>query len=221
MKIGVLGTGMVGNALATRLAGLGHEVMIAAREKGHPKTIAWAETNGANASHGSFADAARFGEMVIIAVPGTATLDAANLAGPEALAGKVVIDVTNPLVPVPDGLPVLDPALSNTTSVGEQLQAALPDAKVVKALNTVNCAVMADPSLVSGDHDIFISGNDDGAKAEVRRLLESFGWRSIIDLGDITAARGTEMAMPFWLRLWHRIGTTAFNYKIVVKEPTP
>ncbi|WBU59244.1 NADPH-dependent F420 reductase [Paracoccus albus] len=211
MKIGVMGTGMVGHALAGKLAALGHEVMMAAREADNPKARDWAKSTGQRS--GTYAEAAAFAEVVVFAVNGSALLSAAESAGP-ALAGKVVIDVTNPLDTSRDGMPVLIPEMSNTTSAGEMLQASHPEARVVKALNTMNCAVMVDPGRVPGQHDVFLCGNDDAAKATVSTLLRSFGWAAPIDLGPIEAARGMESMMPFWLRLWQALGTADFNYRI-------
>ncbi len=212
MKIGVLGTGMVGQALAAKLASLGHEVMMGARESGNEKAAAWAKDHGGQA--GSFAETAEFAELVIFATLGAALLEAAELAGPDNLAGKVVVDVTNPLDMSKGFPPTLLPHLSNTTSAGEALQTALPKARVVKALNTMNCEVMVNPSRVPGQHDVFYCGNDASAKATVARILRSFGWSEPIDLGPIEAARGTEGMMPFWLRLYGAIGSADFNYRI-------
>lgn len=144
---------------------------------------------------------------------GVASLEALRIAGPEHLNGKILIDVSNPL-DFSRGMP---PTLTicNTSSLGEEIQRAFPDAKVVKALNTVTAAVMVEPSLVPGDHDLFVCGNDAEAKATVSRLLrEAFGWRIIHDLGDITAARGTEMMMAAWVRLMLVFGSPRFNWHI-------
>lgn len=212
MKIAVMGTGMVGQALAGKLAELGHDVMMGARDGANPKAVEWAAAHGAR--NGSYQEAAGFADLVIFAVRGGALLDAAAAAGKNLLQGKVVIDVTNPLDLSGGGVPTLIAGLSNTTSAGEELQRAYPAARVVKALNTVNCEVMVDPARVPGAHDVFLCGNDAAAKAEVVRLLQSFGWPSPIDLGPIEAARGMEGLMPFWLRLWQAIGTADFNYHV-------
>jgi hypothetical protein len=212
MKIAVMGTGMVGQALASKLAALGHEVMMGAREAGNAKAADWAAAHDGQA--GTFAEAADFGEIAVFAVNGGALLLAAEAAGPERLAGKLVIDVTNPLDFSTGGLPTLIPAMSNTTSAGEQLQAVLPGTHVVKTLNTMNAEIMVDPSRVPGPHDVFLCGNDAAAKAAVVALLESFGWPAPIDLGPIEAARGMEGMMPFWLRLWQALGHLDFNYHI-------
>ncbi|MEM9603130.1 MAG: NAD(P)-binding domain-containing protein [Pseudomonadota bacterium] len=214
MKIAVLGTGMVGHALATRCAGLGHTVMMGARVRDNVHAARWAQTH--ESQSGTFADAAAFGDLVVFATLGSATLEAAALAGAKALAGKVVLDVSNPL-DFSNGFP---PSLlsehANTTSAGEALQAALPQSRVVKALNTMNCDVMVDPTRIPGDHDVFLCGNDTDAKTDVTTLLSQFGWAAPIDLGPIEASRGLEGLMLFWLRLYGVIGHTDFNYNIVV-----
>lgn len=215
MKIGVLGTGMVGEALATKLISLGHGVMMGARTRDNDKAGSWAAAHGDKAHSGDFAEAASFGEIVFIATLGSAVLDAARMAGPANVAGKVAIDVTNPLDFSQGMPPMLVPELSNSTSAGEELQKKLPDAKVVKTLNTVNCRLMVDPSRVPGEHDVFCCGDDEGAKEVVADLLKSFGWKNPIDLGPLSCARGTEGMMPFWLRMWNTLGTVDFNYRIV------
>jgi hypothetical protein len=213
-RFGVLGTGVVGRTLAGKLVSLGHEVMMGSRERGNEKAVAWAEEAGAHASEGSFADAAGFGEVVVNATAGSASLDALASAGPENLAGKVLIDVANGL----DFSAGMPPTLTvcNTDSLAEQIQRAFPEASVVKALNTVNAGVMVDPEVVPGTH-IFVSGNDEDAKARVEELLQSFGWprENIMDLGDLTAARGMEMYLPLWLRLFGATGTAQLNVKVV------
>ena len=215
MKIAVLGTGMVGQTLATKLASLGHEVMMGSREAGNEKAVEWAKGAGDGASEGSFADAAAFGELVINATAGVASLEALDAAGSDNLAGKVVLDVANPL----DSSQGFPPTLSvcNDDSLGERIQAAFGSVRVVKSLNTVNAAVMTDPGSLSGPSNIFVCGNDDAAKAQVRALLEEFGWEAdaILDVGHISAARGTEMYLPLWLRMMNALDTAAFNIEVV------
>jgi predicted dinucleotide-binding enzyme len=219
MKIGILGTGAVGKTLGTKLISLGHEVKMGSRRSGNAEALAWAKNAGNKASEGAFADVADFGEMVFIALRGDVALPvvkalAESLSG-ERLKGKIFVDVSNPLdVSKPLPFPSL-PELTNTTSLGEEVQKALPEALVVKALNTVNCEVMVNPSLVHGDSDLFICGNDAGAKRKVVEVLHSFGWKDPIDLGDITNARGTESLMPIWMRLWGYFKTPHFNFKMV------
>jgi len=215
MRIGLLGTGMVGQTLGRKLVSLDHEVRMGSRQAGNEKAVAWVETAGVGASEGSFADAAEFGELVINATGGSVTMDVLAAAGVHNLAGKVLVDVSNPLDASGGMPPIL--SVSNTDSVGEQIQRAYPDVKVVKTLNTVNCEVMVTPSLAGESHTMFLCGNDDGAKAEVRRLLESFGWppSDLLDLGDISSARGMEMYVTLWVRLWMATGTGHLNVKLV------
>jgi predicted dinucleotide-binding enzyme len=212
MQIGILGTGVVGQTLGTRLTQLGHDVKLGARSATNDKAAKWAAETGSRASHGTFADAAAFGQVVFNCTGGMVSLDALNAAGAENLRNKTLVDVSNPL-DFSQGMP---PTLSvcNTDSVGEQIQAAFPDAKVVKALNTMNAQVMVNPSLVGDDHDVFICGNDTEAKARVTELLRSFGWRNIINLGDISASRGMEMILPIWVRLMVALKTPVFNFHI-------
>lgn len=215
MKIGVLGTGMVGEAIASRLVSLGHEVKMGSRQAGNEKAVAWAGEAGEGASEGSFADAAAHGEVVFNCTAGTASLQALAAAGAENLAGKVLVDVANPL----DFSAGMPPTLSvcNTDSLGESIQRQFPDARVVKALNTVNASVMVTPDRVPGDHALPICG-DDGAKPQVIELLAGFGWPEdrIVDLGDISGARGMEMYLPLWLGLMNSLGTASFNIALAV-----
>jgi predicted dinucleotide-binding enzyme len=212
MKIGILGTGMVGQTLGSKLVQLDHEVKMGSRTESNETAAHWVKQNGGRASQGTFADAAAFGEIVLNCTAGTASLAALKSAGPQNLRGKILIDVSNPL-DFSKGMP---PTLSvcNTDSLGEQIQRAFPEAKVVKTLNTINCVVMVNPLLVPGEHNVFVNGNDPQAKAKVKEILGSFGWKSIIDLGDITAARGTEMLLPIWLRLMGLYQTPNFNFRI-------
>jgi len=210
MRIGVLGTGMVGAALATKLVGLGHDVKMGSRAAGNEKAVAWAAETGG--SEGSFADAAVHGELLLNCTGGAVAPAVLDAAGAENLAGKVVIDVSNPL-DFSQGFP---PTLTvcNTDSVGEQLQRAFPEARIVKALNTVNARVMVDPRRVPGDHVLFVCGDDADAKTAVVALLGEMGWPAerVIDLGGIEASRGTEMYLPLWLRLMGGpIGGPDFN----------
>ena len=214
MKIGVLGAGMVGATIATKLIELGQEVMMGSRNAGSEKTLRWAQANGANASQGAYAQAARFGEILFNCTQGTASVEALQSAGADNLKGKILIDVANPLDFSHGAPPTL--SVCNTDSLGEQIQRTFLETKVVKTLNTVNCEVMVNPALVPGDHDIFVCGNDAGAKARVAELLKQwFGWRSVIDLGDISAARATEQMMPVWLRLYGVLGALHFNFRVV------
>jgi predicted dinucleotide-binding enzyme len=206
MKIGILGTGIVGKTLGTKLAKLGHDVRMGSRAAGGEKAKAWVKETGSKSSEGTFADAAAHGEIVFNCTSGMASLEALKAAGAKNLQGKVLIDVSNPL-DFSKGMP---PTLSvcNTDSLGEQIQRAYPTAKVVKSLNTVTAAVMVEPSLIHGVHTMFVSGNDAKAKAEVINLLKTgFGWKEVMDLGDITGARSQEMILPLWLRLFTNLKT--------------
>jgi 8-hydroxy-5-deazaflavin:NADPH oxidoreductase len=216
MRIAVLGTGMVGRTIGTRLAGLGHEVTMGSRSAGNDAAAEWARATGGSAAHGTFADAAGAGEIVFNCTSGLASLDALEAAGAERLAGKVLVDVANAL-DYSGGMPP-KVVLLDDDSLGERIQRAFPDARVVKALNTVNCNVMVDPARVPRSHDVFVAGNDDDAKDQVRELLQAFGWplASIVDLGDISGARATEAYMRLWLRLMGTLGTADFNIATVV-----
>ncbi|HEY8102165.1 MAG TPA: NAD(P)-binding domain-containing protein [Burkholderiaceae bacterium] len=216
MKFGVLGTGVVGNAIASKLVQLGHDVKMGGREAVNEKGTEWVKSVGGKGSYGTFADAAKFGEIIINVTAGGVSLQALKAAGADNLKGKILIDIANPL-DFSQGMP---PTLSvvNTDSLGEQIQRAFPDAKVVKTLNTLSCQLMVNPNAVAnGDHNIFISGNDAQAKAQVLEILAQFGWnkQNVIDLGDITTARGTEQLLPIWIRLWGALGSPDFNFKIV------
>jgi predicted dinucleotide-binding enzyme len=201
MRIGVLGTGVVGTTIAGKLRELGHDVLIGSRTAGEDAV--------------PFADAAAHGELVFNCTNGNASLEALNAAGAENFAGKVLVDVANPL-DFSQGRPPLV-GVSTGDSIGEQIQRAFPEAKVVKALNTVSANVMIDPGLVPGEHDLFLCGNDDDAKARVAELLQSFGWPAerVLDLGDITAARAQELYVALWVRLVGVAGGATFNIHLV------
>jgi predicted dinucleotide-binding enzyme len=214
MEIGVLGTGMVGATIGRKLASLGHDVKMGSRTAGGDKARAWVASAGKNASEGTFAQAAAHGRVVFNCTSGSGAIPALTAAGADRLAGKIVVDVSNPL-DFSKGQP---PSLfvGNTDSLGEQIQRAFPAARVVKTLNTVNCNLMVDASLVPGEHDMFVAGNDAAAKDEVTAMLKDwFGWRSVCDLGDISAARAMEGYLLLWVRLWGRIGNANFNLRIV------
>ena len=199
MRIGVLGTGMVGRAISGKLAELGHDVRVGSRT--------------ASGDAVEFADAAAHGEIVFNCTNGAASLDALGAAGADNLDGKVLIDVANPL-DFSGGGPAL--FTDTTDSLGERIQAAFPDTRVVKAFNTMNCNLMVDPASVPGDHVVFVCGNDDAAKEEARALIAEFGWPEsrIVDLGDITASRGTEHYLMLWLRLMGTVGGPNFNISV-------
>ena len=210
MKIAILGTGMVGNTIGSKLASLGHDVRMGARSATSEKAAAWAAAAGPRASHGTFADAAAFGEVVFNCTAGTGSLEALGQAGAANLAGKILIDVSNPL-DFSRGMP---PSLtiSNTDSLGESIQRAFPATKVVKSLNTMNANLMVDAARIAGDHVVFVAGNDADARKQVAAWRgEWFGWKAPLDLGDITAARGLEAWLHLWIRLWGALGTAEFN----------
>lgn len=214
MKFGVLGSGNVGSTIATKLVSLGHEVKMGSRSATNEKAAAWVSSAGKGASQGTLADSAAFGEIVFNCTAGTGSIDALKAAGASRLTGKILVDIANPL-DFSKGMP---PTLfvSNDDSLGESIQRTFPETKVLKALNTVNASVMVDPGRVPGDHDVFVSGNDAGAKAQVIRLLkEEFGWKTVTDLGDITAARATESYLHLWLRLYGAFQTADFNVHVV------
>jgi len=224
MKIAVLGTGTVGRTVAARLFGLGHEVIIGTRDPqatlartepdgmGNPPYADWAADH-AGVSLATFADAAAAAELVVNATSGHGAMPALEAAGADNLADKIILDISNPL-DFSNGFP---PTLfvKDTDSLGEQVQRAFPQARVVKTLNTLTAELMVRPKNLGQESSVFVSGNDAAAKATVTELLESFGHTDVIDLGDISTARGTEMLLPVWLRLMGAFGTAAFNFKIV------
>jgi hypothetical protein len=220
MKYAVLGTGMVGRTVSARLAELGHDVVVGtrdpqatlARTDGDAPYAAWAAEHP-DVSLATFADAAADAEVVIHAGSGLAALDLLARAGAEHLAGKVLVDISNPL----DFSAGFPPTLfvKDTDSLGEQIQRAFPEARVVKTLNTLTAELMVHPKNLGEESSVFVSGNDAAAKATVTELLESFGHADVIDLGDISTARGTEMLLPVWLRLMGALGHARFNFKVV------
>ena len=205
MKYGVLGTGMVGQALAGKLVALGHDVMMGSRDAQNPKALTWATRAGSRAQVGTFAETAVFGEVLFNCTHGASSIEALRAAGEPHLADKILVDVTN----------ILPPDTRGVESLGEQIQKAFPRTQVVKALNTMNCEVMVDVSKVSGSHTVFMSGDAATAKNTVHALLEALGWKDIIDLGGIVTARATESYMPLWMALWTTLGTAHFNIKVV------
>jgi 8-hydroxy-5-deazaflavin:NADPH oxidoreductase len=218
MKIAVLGTGMVGDSIGSRLIELGHEVKMGSRSATNEKAKAFADKHKDKASAGSFADAAAFGEIIVNCTAGAGSIEALKMAGEANINGKIIIDIANPLDFSKGMPPSLIPELSNTNSLGEEIQKNFPAAKVVKTLNTMWCGLMVNPSMINGgDHTNFISGNDAEAKQKVKALLNEFGWKNenILDLGDISSARGTESILPVWLRIWNATQNGAFNFKVV------
>lgn len=229
MKIAVFGTGSVGQAISSKLLSLGYEVMIGTRNVSEAKSRTAADTYGnpgfgtwiisnSMIKLGSFAEAASFGDLLVNATNGGNSVKAFKSAKAEDLKGKILIDIANPLDFSKGMPPSLIPSLSNTFSLGEELQKEFPQTKVVKTLNTMWCGLMVNPEMIGGgDHVNYLCGNDTEAKNKVKELLKKFGWMdgSLLDLGDITNSRGTEAVLPIWLRVWGTTGTGAFNFKIV------
>lgn len=229
MKIGIIGTGSVGQTLASKLTSLGHEIMIGTRnveEKlgnqtrdhfGNAPFGEWFKQNQ-HINLGTFAEAAEFGQIIINATEGLHSIDALQIAKDQNLKFKILIDIANPLDFSKGMPPSLYPELSNTNSLAEEIQKTFPEAKVVKTLSSMWAGLMVNPAMINnGDHTNFICGNDVEAKEKVKALLNEFGWKNenILDLGDITSARGIEGILPLWLRIMGAKQTGAFNFKIV------
>ena len=213
MKIGVLGTGATGQTIGSKLVELGHDVMLGSRDEANPRAVAWAKEEGHNALYGSFRNASDFGEIIFNCTLGTASLEALEMAGASALKGKILIDTANP---IDRSTEVWKLTVCNTDSLGEQIQRAFPATRVVKTLNTVNANVMVDPNKLIEKTDVFVSGNDIEAKATVVRILkEWFGWREVIDLGDITTSRSAEAYVLLWHDLRRAVSSQRFNIKLV------
>jgi predicted dinucleotide-binding enzyme len=226
MKIAVIGTGVVGRTIAAKLVSLSHDVVVGTRDvdatlartepdaMGNPPYAAWQKEN-AQVRLAQLADAGAHGELIVNATSGQSSLAALEGAGSANLAGKVILDIANPLDFSQGRPPTL--SVANTDSLAEQLQAAFPDAHVVKGLNTMSASVMVDPKRLAGNHNVFLAGDDDAAKETVKGLLQAFGWTdgAIVDLGGIRAARGTEMFLPLWLSIYGALGTGDFNIGIV------
>jgi 8-hydroxy-5-deazaflavin:NADPH oxidoreductase len=219
MHIGVLGTGAVGETIATALTEKGHNVRMGSRSANNEKAAAWVKKSNNHATQGDFNDAAAFGDIVFLCLNGAHALDAVHAISTDSINGKIVVDVTNPLDFSKGMPPGLLEGLNNSTSLGEEIQSALPGAKVVKTFNTVNCNVMVNPKLINnGDHTLFICGNDADAKNKVKHfLVDSFGWKpeNLLDLGGIIAARGVEAYVPLWVMMMQVTGTPMFNIKVV------
>jgi predicted dinucleotide-binding enzyme len=217
---------MVGRALAGRLAELEHDVVIGTRDvdqtlartdpdaMGNPPYAEWQKSHP-EIRLVPFAEAGAHAELILNATAGTGALAALEATGAANLSGKVLVDVANPL-DFSQGFPPLL-SVANTDSLGEQIQRAFPDARVVKTLNTMNAYVMIEPSRVPGSHNVFLAGEDAAAKDTVKGLLGDFGWpaEAMVDLGGIRAARGTEMYLPLWLSLMGLLGSGDFNIQVV------
>jgi predicted dinucleotide-binding enzyme len=228
MKIGIIGSGAVAQTLGTKLVGLGHDVVLGTRDPSkldEKKNMAatlreWlagvtkgGPSNG-RAKVATFQEAAAHGDLLINATNGQASVDALKLAAADKVGPKVLIDTANEL-DFSKGRPPGSLA-SQDNCLAERIQAAFPNLKVVKSLNTIGAPVMVAPqALAGGEHTVFVSGNDTPAKAAVAELLKSFGWKDVLDLGDIGSARGPEMYMAMWIRLWGATGTGMVNVKVV------
>lgn len=215
MKIAILGTGNVGRTIASKLVAQGHQVCMGSRSASNEGARAWAAEAGKGASHGTFTQAASFAEVVFNCVKGEVAIAALTAAGAEALDDKILVDLSNPL-DFSRGMP---PSLTvcNTDSMGEQIQRAFPDSRVVKALNTLTAGLMVNPGALPEPTNLLICGDDAEAKAVVRQLLQGFGWgeADILDLGDISASRGMEAWLLLWVRLYGAQGTAMFNIRLV------
>jgi hypothetical protein len=214
MRVGILGSGEVGQALGNGFVSRGHEVKLGAREAANEKTKAWAAKHPGKGSAGTFRDAAAFGEIVVVATLWSGTEAALRLAGVENFKGKVVLDVTNPLVFEPNQPPKL--ALGNTDSGGEQVQRWLPGGRVVKVFNTVGNAHMVDPKFPGGPPDMFLCGNDAGARAATADICRAFGW-NVVDIGGIEGARLLEPMCILWVKYGMLTGTFNHAFKLLRK----
>ena len=215
MKIGVLGTGDVGRTLGKGLAAVGHDVKMGSRDAKNEKLKAWVSETGSKASGGTFAEAAAFGEVILLATLWDGTENAIQQANPKNFANKVVLDATNPLVFKPNSPPAL--ALGHTDSGGEQVQRWLPNARVVKVFNTVGSAHMVNPSFPGGPPDMFIGGNDEGAKKVVTDICKALGWPGTIDLGGIEVSRLLEPMCIVWVLYGIRSGGWNHAFKMLRK----
>lgn len=213
MRIAILGSGDVGKSLGKAFISLGHEVKMGSREAGNQKAAAWAAEMGGKASSGTFADAAEFGELVVLATLGAANPNVLEAIGPERLRGKVLIDTTNPLDFSGGALKL---SVGHTDSGGEQVQRLAPGALVVKAFNTVGHQHMFKPSIPGGPPDMFICGDDDGARKQVGAILKDFGW-GVVDMGGIEASRLLEPMCIVWVHHGMRSGTWNHAFKLLGK----
>ena len=216
MKYGVLGTGNVARTIAGKLIELGHEVMMGSRTDNNPSALLWAAQNGKRALHGTFANAAEFGERVFCCVQGIHALEALQTAGEENLAGKILVDQSNPFLHK-DGNISLDPQYSGWNSLGEEVQRMLPRTKVVKALNYLGYNLMTNPGMLPEAITGFYCGNDSEAKQAVAALLKDFGWTETMDLGDISRSRYTEMLGAFWPAVYGSLGHMDWGFKLIRK----
>ncbi|MBQ6682307.1 MAG: NAD(P)-binding domain-containing protein [Prevotella sp.] len=216
MKYGVLGTGDVAQTIATKLVELGHEVMMGSRTANNEKATAWAAANGRNASCGTFADAASFGERVFNCVQGIHAIEALTAARADNLKGKILIDQSNPYI-YKDGHITLKAEYTGDTCLGEEVQKLLPETKVVKTLNYLGSVMMTHPDELSEPVTGFYCGNDTEAKAVVRQILTDFGWKETFDMGDISMSRYTEMLGAFWVPVFGQLGHMKWGFRLITK----
>ena len=221
MNVGVLGTGTVGETLGSAFLRLGHAVRMGSRSTPNDRAQAWVAAQGGAASAGTFAEAAAFGEIVFNCTSGVHSLEALDAAGADALAGKVLVDVANPL-DFSGGFPPRL-AVADDDSLAEHIQRAFPLTQVVKALNTVNASVMVDPAALAEPTDLFVAGDDGAAKALVTDLLVELGWsrERVRDLGGLATSRATERYLMLWLSLMGGLGSAAFNVRVVTADGQP
>lgn len=211
MKIGILGSGQVGQTLGSGFAANGHDVVIGSRDPHKPELRKWLKSANGHGAVGTLAEAAAHGDLLILATAGTAALDAIDAAGPSQFRDKILIDVTNPLEFNNGSAPGLFVGL--TDSLGERVQRKLPKAKVVKAFNTMNATTMIKPKMREGLADVLVAGNDKAAKRAVGKLAAEFGWGQPIDLGGIENARWMEA----WVPLWMRIANDQGSWKVALR----
>ncbi len=214
MKVGILGTGDVGRVLGAGFVRKGHEVKLGSRDPQNPKLAEFVKQAGPGASGGTFAEAARFGEVIVLATLWSGTESALKMAGAQSFAGKVVMDVTNPLVFTPGAPPALERGWND--SGGEQVQRWLPGAKVVKVFNIVGNAHMVDPHFPGGPPDMFLCGDDAGAKAVVTRICSEFGWPAT-DIGGIEGSRILEPLCILWVLYGSKTGSWDHAFKMLRK----
>jgi predicted dinucleotide-binding enzyme len=214
MRIGIIGSGHVGRTIADGALRAGHQVRLGARVPEKPELRHWLEETGGAGSLSEIEDAAEFGRLLVNATTGDGSLEALRSAGAENLSGKTLLDIANAGTSGEHGFEL---TYVNDDSLAEEIQREFPDLRVVKALNTMHREVMATPDAVPGEHSVFICGNDDGAKAQVRQLLADFRWKdqNVIDLGDLSAARALEMFVPLWVRIYSALDGQLFNIGVV------
>jgi 8-hydroxy-5-deazaflavin:NADPH oxidoreductase len=213
MRVGVLGSGVVGQTLGRGFVELGHEVKLGSRTPEKGELAEWAKGRGRNASIGTFADTARHGELLVLCCLGEAANEVIDLAGPSHFDGKVVIDATNPLDFSRGMPPTIFVGLSD--SLGERIQKKLPQSRVVKCFNIVPNSLMIRPELGGTTPTMMIAGNDDGAKSQVTEILREFGWTETVDIGGIDGARWLEALVPLWVRAAAKVGNFHCAFKLL------